>query len=533
MLSPIYGRNIRSGAQKEKGTIPVTNFHLFYFHHPPPTLNLHEMYFKEHSCSPRIDQKTLYTFRKQRGVNLGSLFTLETWLTPSLFKDVQGAKSEIDLCNCIDGNIVRQRLEQHWNTFINQGDWQWMKGNGINTVRLPISYYHFLPGHPDASVRELMAETEYERFTSIYQNAYQSIINIIQAAGSYGIGVLIDLHGAPGGQNGEGHCGLSTGKANFFEKRRFRKQTIAILLAIAATITQYDNVIGLELINEPKNHHKLPGWYTDAIDEICKKYGNRLPLYLCDCWSVEQYAQLLAQNRHLGFLIMDHHLYRCFTPNDHSKSAKQHAEEIHPSNNGPSFDLLTKASEKLQGDFVIGEWSAALHHTSLQGLPNHIDGNRQWAFAQLEAFHQKCGGFYFWTLKKEGPTDVGWCLYSAIEQGVLPCGLGAPHPAKQVDQLQSLGEAEAMKSYNGHVNYWNAHANGKPMNHDKFKAGFQQIWSDCLEFYQFDASQIGFSGRWIEQRAKSHSKQFGNEGEWEFVHGAKQACQAFNHIIHS
>lgn len=475
----------------------------------------------------------IYTYRKQRGVNLGSLFTLETWLTPSLFEGVQGANSEFDLCNALDENTVRQRLERHWNSFVNQGDWQWMKGNGINTVRLPISYYHFLPGHPDSSVKGLMADTEYERFSPIYQNAHQCILNIIQAAGQHGIGVLIDLHGAPGGQNGEGHCGLSTGKATFFEKSKHRKNTIAILLAIAATITQYDNVIGLELINEPQNHQKLPGWYAEAVHEICEKYGTRLPLYLGDCWSVEQYAQLLAQNRHVGFLVMDHHLYRCFTPQDHSKSAKQHAEEIHPSNGGPSLGLLSNASEKLEGDFVIGEWSAALHHTSLQGLPSHQDGQREWAYAQLEAYHQKCGGFYFWTLKKEGPPDAGWCLYSAVEQGVLPSGLGAPHASKPFDQLTSLGESESSKAHEGHVNYWNSHADGKPMNHDKFKIGFQQIWADCLAFYQSDASQIGFSGRWIEQRAKAYSKQFGSEGEWEYVHGAKQACQAFNHAIHS
>lgn len=476
----------------------------------------------------------MYTYRKQRGVNLGSLFTLETWLTPSLFNGVQGANSEFDLCNSFDPNTVRQRLEHHWNTFVNQGDWQWMKGNGINTVRLPISYYHFLSGHPDQSVRALMTDTEYERFTSIYQNAFQCILNTIQAAGSHGIGVLIDLHGAPGGQNNEGHCGLSTGKANFFEKSKNRNKTISILLAIAATIVQYDNVIGLELINEPQNHQKLPGWYAEAIHELCSKYGTRLPLYLGDCWSVEQYSHLLTQNRHKGFLVMDHHLYRCFTQDDHSKSAKQHAAEIHPANgNGPSLGLLNNASERLQGDFVIGEWSAALHHTSLQGLSNHQEGQKEWASAQLEAYHQKCGGFYFWTLKKEGPPDAGWCLYSAVEQGVLPTGLGGPHASKAIDQLESFGKSEETKAYEGHVNYWNANANGRPMNHDKFKAGFHQLWTDCLAYYQSDASQIGFAERWIEQRAKAYSKQFGNDGEWEYVHGARQACQAFNHAIHS
>lgn len=471
------------------------------------------------------------TYRKQRGVNLGSLYTLETWLTPSLFNDVRDAKSEHDLCSKLDAKAAKERLERHWNAFIDAGDWQWMKQNGINTVRLPISYYHFLPGHPSANVRELMRDTEYSPFTSIYEAAYGCILRTIESAAAHDIGVLIDLHAAPGGQNGEGHSGLSTGKADFFQKSKNRKTTVSILLAIADVAARYDNVVGLELLNEPHNSDKLPCWYAEAIHAICSRYGTRLPLYLGDCWSTEQYVKLLKQNQHHGFLVMDHHLYRCFTPQDHGKSAQQHASEVHPASQGPSYGLISKASSDLQGSFVIGEWSAALHHTSLQGLPSSQEGQRQWAHAQLEAFHAQCGGFFFWTLKKEGPPDAGWCLYSAVEQGVLPKGLGGPKTNKPAEELEQIGQHSGNEAFEGHVNYWNAHANGTPMHHDRFLAGFRQMWTDCLAFYQRNASEVGFGGRWIEQRAKANSRQHGADGEWEFVHGAQQALRAFNHAI--
>jgi glucan 1,3-beta-glucosidase len=63
-------------------------------------------------------------YRKQRGVNLGSFYTLEVWLTPSLFEGVSKAKSEYDLCKQLGEHKARERLENHWNTFVNQGDWQ-------------------------------------------------------------------------------------------------------------------------------------------------------------------------------------------------------------------------------------------------------------------------------------------------------------------------------------------------------------------------------------------------------------------------
>lgn len=54
---------------------------------------------------------------------MGSYFTLEKWLTPSLFQDVQG-ESEYDVCKQLGEHKARERLEKHWSTFIDNGDWQ-------------------------------------------------------------------------------------------------------------------------------------------------------------------------------------------------------------------------------------------------------------------------------------------------------------------------------------------------------------------------------------------------------------------------
>ena len=62
-------------------------------------------------------------YRRQRGVNLGSFFTLEKWLTPSLFDGVSG-HSEHDLCRTLDAHQAKERLEKHWNSFVDQGDWK-------------------------------------------------------------------------------------------------------------------------------------------------------------------------------------------------------------------------------------------------------------------------------------------------------------------------------------------------------------------------------------------------------------------------
>lgn len=71
------------------------------------------------------DQRHVYQYRQQFGVNLGSWFTLESWLTGSLFDKAQYPKnSEMDFLQGIPNDKARSILESHWDNFINDGDWQ-------------------------------------------------------------------------------------------------------------------------------------------------------------------------------------------------------------------------------------------------------------------------------------------------------------------------------------------------------------------------------------------------------------------------
>lgn len=145
-------------------------------------------------------ERQIYQHRQQRGVNLGSLFALETWLVPSLFAGVKNAGSEMDLLQQLPAHEAKQRLEHHWGSFVNEGDWKWMVEHGVNTVRLPIGYVHFCA----AKAPESLKGTEYEKYAEIYVGAWERVEEIIRAAKQHGVGVLMDLHCAPGAQNADG-----------------------------------------------------------------------------------------------------------------------------------------------------------------------------------------------------------------------------------------------------------------------------------------------------------------------------------------
>jgi glucan 1,3-beta-glucosidase len=89
----------------------------------------------------------------------------------------------------------RQVLERHWDTFIQESDFAYLQSIGINTVRLPIGYWSLGP--------QFCVGTAFEDVMTVYENSWKRVLRAINTAGAYGIGVLVDLHGAPGSQNGE------------------------------------------------------------------------------------------------------------------------------------------------------------------------------------------------------------------------------------------------------------------------------------------------------------------------------------------
>ncbi|KAF5339671.1 hypothetical protein D9757_014856 [Collybiopsis confluens] len=492
--------------------------------------------------------RQIYRFRKQRGVNLGSWFTLEKWLTPSLFQYASHPKaSELDVLRGVGAQSAKLMLENHWSHFVDSGDWKWMEEHGINTVRIPISYYHFLPGHPDPETRKWMHGTEYESFAEVYVDAWKYIIGAIQSAGEHHIGVLVDLHAAPGAQNDDAHSGLSGGKAGLWDSKEFQRRTVAILVALAKEVVKYDNVVGLELLNEPKNNNRLMGWYNEAIGAIHRGLGpSDLPIYISDAWDTNWYSKYVNEHSNLDtFIVLDHHLYRCFTPEDQRKSASQHTGEVHPSNNGPSASMISNASNTTQGSIIVGEWSAALNPSSLSSYPDDPSkrsAQRDWGHAQWECFDTFCGGWFFWTLKKEGWSDRGWCFYTAVEQGVLPAYVDRFKSAfgkHSVDSLRGRGQAERQGAFQAHVGWWDNHSsNPSEFEHWRFEEGFDRGWEDCIAFFygsttgELQGSEIGFVGQWKRVRVEAHRREKGDgKMVWEFEHGFEQAIGKFRQAV--
>lgn len=173
-------------------------------------------------------------------------------MTPSLFTCAAGSQiSELDIASGWGSpDNARQVLERHWDTFITASDFQYLSSIGINTVRLPIGYWSLGPNFCQG--------TPFEPVSTVYSNAWSRVVRAINMAADSGIGVLVDLHGAPGSQNGQPHSGISDSQVNLFGNDWFENKTMNVLSYLTQELVNVTNVVGIQILNEPSNVDELP-----------------------------------------------------------------------------------------------------------------------------------------------------------------------------------------------------------------------------------------------------------------------------------
>lgn len=227
----------------------------------------------------------------------------------------------------------------------------------------------------------------------------------------------LDLHAAVGAQNPDAHSGTGSGSIRLWDIPN-ADRTVYALQVLLTRLVKYDNVVGLELMNEPHNRSWLPEWYTWTLGNL-RAISPDIPLYVGDAWNSDQYCPWAGLRQ--DFTIVDQHLYRCFTDADRAKYGDQHAAEL-KANVAPQFRNLIK---QCRGNLIVGEFSAALGGQPPGASAGETDRQcRGFAKAQLDIYEESCAGWFFWTLKKAEGWDAGWSLMNATLAEIMPAYVG-------------------------------------------------------------------------------------------------------------
>jgi aryl-phospho-beta-D-glucosidase BglC (GH1 family) len=224
---------------------------------------------------------------------------------------------------------TREKWEAHWSSALSDDDLHWLSETAnCTSIRLPIGYFTLGPGFCSNTPFAMQP-------AQVYVNAWAAVKRLVARCFEHGIGVLLDMHAAPGGANSETHSGTSSGKAELWGNKFNLDLLIKCLCFVAQEVVRGDmkGVIGIQLVNEAQ--WDPPGMYKFYDDVLMKiaAIDPTLPVYISDGWDLGRalkYAQ--SKNSVKGDVsnpvIVDTHKYYTFAERHTSCSPQELIGEV-------------------------------------------------------------------------------------------------------------------------------------------------------------------------------------------------------------
>ena len=170
-----------------------------------------------------------------RGIGLGN------WLVPEgymlhLGKGPESPRHIEALVSDLIGPDEAQAFWAEWREqYVTREDLALVKHAGFNTVRVPFTYRLFLDDdHPQAW----------------HEDGFAPLDRVIGWARELGLWVVLDMHGAPGGQTGT-NIDDSTGTPWLFESRDAQDRMVLVWRRLAGRYREEPAVLAYEQMNEP------------------------------------------------------------------------------------------------------------------------------------------------------------------------------------------------------------------------------------------------------------------------------------------
>lgn len=186
------------------------------------------------------------------GVNLGNWLLWETWMgfVPEYTHDWAHYDTLEVLTERFGKGKTAQIEKTFMDNFITEEDIAQIEKLGFNCVRVPFWYRNFM--NEDGT---WLTENYNEN------PGFQRIDWLIETCEKYGIYVILDMHGAPGGQS-KNHSTGKAGRNELYEVEEKMDTCVELWTAIAERYKDSDVVAAYDLLNEPQNNGGYSGDYS-------------------------------------------------------------------------------------------------------------------------------------------------------------------------------------------------------------------------------------------------------------------------------
>ncbi|KAM7515738.1 hypothetical protein LguiA_005321 [Lonicera macranthoides] len=286
---------------------------------------------------------------------------------------------DYQLANGLGHDKAKDVLKRHRDSFITAADFGFLFRHGINTVRIPVGWWIASDPNPPPP---------------FIGGSLEALDNAFSWAQAYSIKCIIDLHAAPGSQNGMEHSASKDGTAGWPTSADYISQTLDVIEFLASRYAKHPALLGIELLNEPSAGEvpldTLVSYYKQGY-QIVRKYSTTAYVIICQRIGNADPFELYQANVGSYNLVVDLHYYNLFNDFFINMSSVENIQYIHK-NRQAQLQALNSANGPLVfiGEWV-NEWNVAGSQTDYQDFGR----------AQLEVYDAASFGWTYWTLKND------------------------------------------------------------------------------------------------------------------------------------
>ncbi|KAL8486976.1 hypothetical protein ACS0TY_023605 [Phlomoides rotata] len=304
-------------------------------------------------------------------------------------------QGEYQITNGYGPLLAPQVMKEHWSTYIVEEDFKFIKKNGLNAVRIPVGWWIASDPNPPKPY---------------VAGSLLALDNAFSWAQKYGIRVIIDLHAAPGSQNGWEHSSSRDGSQEWGQTDANIQQTVDVIDFLTARYAKSPSLFAVELINEPLSPgvslDTLTNYYIAAYNAV-RKHSSTAYVVLSNRLGPHEPRELFTLTTGFTKVALDVHHYNLFSSIFDNLSVQQNIDYVN-NNRTTQLNEITTSNGPL---IFVGEWVA---EWQVSGATK--EDYQRYAEAQLRVFGQTAFGWAYWTLKN---VNKYWSLEWMINNGYI------------------------------------------------------------------------------------------------------------------
>ncbi|MGN0179092.1 MAG: glycoside hydrolase family 5 protein [Monoglobaceae bacterium] len=308
-----------------------------------------------------------------KGVNFGGWLLQETWMCPVLAfnaditvkNGTENGWANLDTLDKMEELFGKDEtaklINSYQDNYITEWDFENVKNMGFNCIRIPFWYRNFMSDEIGTYITENDDDNP----------GFQRLDWACDMADKYGLYLILDMHGCPGGQNGDHSCG-KVGRNYLYKEENYQDIMEELWCRIADRYKNRACVAAYDIMNEPFNN-------ADAAHNVQSTY-------IANVWDngdtnklrVNVYDRMLKAIREVDpyHVITVEGIWRLYLlpkPSEYGWTNVMYQLHSYDADDNTTSSLVTsidnyRKSYKVAG--LMGEFNPAVYNNTIVNLMN-------------------------------------------------------------------------------------------------------------------------------------------------------------------